>query len=47
MTILRLSDPSDVALPEFLGPVTFYFEDWTFDGNAFEGSQRLEVQVVK
>ena len=36
-----------IALPEFLDPMTLYFQDWIFDGNTFEGTQRLEVPLVK
>ena len=36
-----------IALPEWLGPMTLYFQDWVFDGNVLEGSQRLEVPIIK
>ncbi|MCR9243486.1 MAG: hypothetical protein NXI31_00535 [bacterium] len=36
-----------IALPEWLDPMTFYFQDWMFDGTLFYGSKRLSVPVVK
>ncbi|MCR9247435.1 MAG: hypothetical protein NXI31_20585 [bacterium] len=36
-----------VALPEWLDPMTLYFQDWLFDGNVLEASQRLAVPIVK
>ena len=36
-----------IALPEFLDPMTLYFQDWMFDGTLFYGTQRLTVPIVK
>ncbi len=34
-------------LPEWLPPLTLYFQDWVFDGTRFESTRRLEVPVIK
>ncbi|MCR9247999.1 MAG: hypothetical protein NXI31_23455 [bacterium] len=36
-----------LALPEWLPPMAFHFQDWYFDGSFFAASERLRVEVVK
>ncbi|MCR9248384.1 MAG: hypothetical protein NXI31_25425 [bacterium] len=35
------------ALPSWLDPVAFRFQDWLLDGALFESTERLDVPVTK
>ena len=35
------------ALPEWLGPLTLYFQDWVLEGTTLTSTQRLTVPFVK
>ncbi len=36
-----------MSLPEFLGPMNLYFQDWILDGNFFYSTHRLRVPIVR
>ncbi len=37
----------NLALPEWLDPMTLHFQDWLLDGSHFYSTQRLSVPIVK
>ncbi len=36
-----------LSLPEWLGPMTLYFQDWVLEGTTLTSTQRLEVPLIK